>query len=73
MKEYSLSHPDNKALDLGAIRALVERTKDMPPSHPVFMSTDEEGNSFGKLWQIDVTKEGLVLWPADEGNTPFDY
>jgi len=33
---------------------------------PVIMSSDEEGNAYGKLWAIDVNNKGEVtLIPAD--------
>jgi hypothetical protein len=34
---------------------------------PVTISSDEEGNGFGKLWQVDVDEKGgqILFWPAD--------
>ena len=34
-------------------------------SKPILMSIDEEGNGFGKLYQIDITNVGITLWPAE--------
>lgn len=72
VKERAFAHPKNKALTLAHLRDILEQTKDLPSDFPIFVSSDEEGNRYGKLWQVDVTKKGLLLWPADAGNTPFD-
>jgi hypothetical protein len=31
---------------------------------PVTMSSDEEGNDMLKLYGIEITKQGVTLWPA---------
>lgn len=72
MEELAFNVPDNKPFTMGFLRDVMRHLKSIPDDTPVFMSSDEEGNMFGKLWRIESTKEGIVLWPADAGNTPFD-
>ena len=72
IKAQSLGRTDNKPLTLedflGILRPLVgdPKTWTQIKDKPVRMSCDEEGNGFGKLYAVDISKTGQVtLWPAD--------
>ena len=66
MNGKSYSSPKNLPLT-GAALLDVLSTK-VPKellSKPILMSIDEEGNGFGKLYQIDISNNGIILWQAD--------
>ena len=65
IKERGYGMPNNKPITLELLRAIVNETKDVSGDTVVKMMCDEEGNEIAKLWQVDVTKDGLVFWPAD--------
>jgi hypothetical protein len=64
---------DNSAMTLRDMLKILAEEKISNPKRfakaldkPVYMSSDEEGNSTGKLYGIEIAIKGVVtLWPSD--------
>lgn len=72
MKEQSLARADNKPLTpkdlLEILRPLVgdPKTWEKIKDQPIKVFGDEEGNTYGDLYSVAVSKTGqITLWPGD--------
>jgi len=61
----SLSRKDNNPLTADELKRVLNNIPEDIKIKPVLMYSDEEGNSIGKLYQIDITTDGVILTPAD--------
>lgn len=66
MKTGTFSKKDNTPFTVLELRALLNDIPEKLTNKPVLMYSDEEGNSIGKLYAVEVKKDGQVtLTPAD--------
>ena len=56
---------DNKPMTLRDLISILGRQADPKLlDKPITMSSDEEGNDMLSLQGIEITKQGITLWPA---------
>ena len=62
-----MTRKDNKPMTVRELRSIIQVESKTNPElldKPVTMSSDEEGNDMFNLQGIEITKQGITLWPT---------
>jgi len=62
-----MTRKDNKPMTVRELRSIIQVESKTNPElldKPVTMSSDEEGNDMFNLHGIEITKQGITLWPT---------